>query len=139
MNKHNVIERHSHWCEVIEDELGHLFEWQSPLVIFTDRPHRAAAHYHLRTRTARNACEYNTIYAVLVGEAYDETIAHEVCHAAAKQMSPSSSWHGELFLWLMRGVCGFAGHTGRHDYPVDVQKKLAQLKRLKERISACEK
>jgi len=61
----------------------------------------------------------------MVEARYDETIAHEVCHAYQRALYPKSTWHGEFFLYLLQEVCGFTDAKTTHsDYRPAVLKAL---------------
>lgn len=129
--------RHDFWCEELE-----LFM----LGIGVHQPTRPKCSIsNAATNTAgryfggkRHQCVYMKYYAAFLKEAYDSTIAHEVCHAYQKQIMQGCKWHGDFFLFLVRVVCGFDNENTGHRFPVATIKKIAELAELQESIAACE-
>lgn len=76
-------------------------------------------------------------YAILEKDKYDETIAHEVCHAFQFRLDRSSHKHGELFRFLFNTVCGFK-RDRYHDYNVYKAKEIARILKLQEKLQ-CDK
>ena len=65
-------------------------------------------------------------WAMIAGDAYDETIAHEVCHAYQRAVYAHGKWHGEIFHFLLHIVCR-KPHTRYHRLPVTQAKALSKV------------
>lgn len=86
-------------------------------------PSRVAGCYF----TGHHLCAYSLSYVIVTRRHYEETVAHEVCHAYTKICFPFAKWHGEFFKYLMWRVCGFSGHKTRHSYDHKTAAKVQQL------------
>lgn len=106
-----IRERHFYWCLRIEEygRTAHGEPFQCVLnairpTLELDGNVRAwAGEFHRRERV----CKYAVLYAFKIGDEFDETIAHEVCHAYQRSFLKDCKSHGELFYYLLRVVCGF--------------------------------
>ncbi len=113
-----ILERHLFWCERIEQHglrsHGEHFESglrsQRPDVALDSNLRSWAGQFHRRAKT----CTYAVLYAFKLGNAYDETIAHEVCHAYQRYYLRGCKSHGDMFFYLLRVVCGFDGAKRTH-------------------------
>jgi len=104
--------RHWHWCAVLEKftrEHAPKVKTRRPDCSIVCRRSRASGRYR-----PFDGCRYYLQYAMIEGDEYDETIAHEVAHhyqdyfkvlddGSLRHCEP----HGELFFFLLRYVCGF--------------------------------
>jgi len=147
-----VAQRHQYWWDHLRDSI---------LPEVKNRADPDIQFWASRGGTAGKAnsiwCKYNLAYPTMLQrigkmESYDETIAHEVCHVFAKRMwSPKTATesclkgikipgHGELWLYLIRCVCGFRSHSKRHHMPrpsdVDLSKarKLVKVWKLEKQL-----
>ncbi len=108
-------DRHNFWCEHMEKYIdalpGHApYHYARPVPEFKNTAARWAGQY----QTKRNRCKYALPYIFMLKNEYDETIAHEVCHAYQKIVYPDSAWHGEMFHYMLRVICGFSGAKSTH-------------------------
>lgn len=99
-----------------------------PSLVFFAGPSKWAGRY----RSLPHRITYSLPYALL--NSYEETIAHEMCHAFAKRIEPKSAWHGELFRFLMQHGCGFADHACCHDYNVKQAETLGRALQIELRL-----
>lgn len=89
-------------------------------------------------RYKEGVCEYNLVYILAVGEAYRQTIAHEVVHFVTRQLDIEAKAHGDLFKFVLNEFVG--NHKRYHVYSykpshVVLAKNLLKLHELKEEIS----
>jgi hypothetical protein len=142
-------ERHDFWCAHMESYARRTL---AATAYIPPRPYlsytfimkkRALGTYNSMSHT----CHYCLAYLVAVGrERYDETIAHEVVHAYQRCLNPGVKprWHGELFYFLLRQVCGKRDATHRFSLTKAEKKKARMvsdfmaLKQAEAKIAACE-
>lgn len=108
-----MIHRHKHWCSILEyftKDLGYHAAFH-PKIEFQHAPVKWAGKYV----AWRHTCIYNGLYCYYLKHDYDETIAHECCHAYQRVLMPDSSWHGDFFHFLMIVVCGFKDASTYHN------------------------
>lgn len=53
-------------------------------------------------------------YAILFPHSTEETVVHELAHAFCKKLMPTSRWHGDFFLFMMRNIAGFKDADAKH-------------------------
>ena len=107
-------ERHMHWCEVLEQFLLRqgLQPPKKPAAELRCMRAKAAGKYFRRA----HACVYYAGFLCAAGLKYDITIAHECCHAYQRYLGVKRmAWHGEMFYFLLRVVCGFRDADRFHD------------------------
>jgi hypothetical protein len=63
----------------------------------------------------------------MLGDAYEEVVAHEVAHGFCKHLWKQSGWHAEMFKWVMRVVLGYKKHQTRHSYDVASAKEIGDM------------
>jgi len=88
---------------------------------------------HYRTKDAM--CAYNIALCMLQGDAFDETVAHEVAHhvqfIVAKHMGWKTPFHGELWRTIMASTRFKPRPKAKaHGFPTAVVKAVAQLARI---------
>lgn len=84
----------------------------------------------------RNHCEYSLAYCVYEGENYNDTVAHELCHAMHHRIYKCKPAHGSDFLFLLRDVCKFPNATATHSLPFNVVDQIAaELIEMREGVS----
>lgn len=72
-----------------------------------------------------NVCQYSIAYCVYEGEAYNETVAHELCHAMHCKVYKSKPAHGKDFLFLIRDICKFPKAQTTHNIPIGPVEQIA--------------
>ena len=98
--------RHAYWWSVLQVEVPTLKGRQMPRVKFICEAAKASATCGVHDGT----CTYNLAYAMTCEPqgAYDDDVAHELCHAAAIMLNPwlrrlrgdNPEQHGELWTFL---------------------------------------
>lgn len=132
MNIQRTIQQLDAWHTFYCDRLG---AYCTRCDAYADRPTyelylrggRRAGRYSPR----RHLCQYSLPYALLYGARYEEVVAHECVHAHQCALMPGCKFHGELFLHLMRSVCGFRHAGFRHSMPSRPTVSLGKLLMLK--------
>src|SRR5690606_20006206 len=76
-----------------------------------------------------NKCVYSLAYAVLVGDEYEDVVAHEVAHSYAYQIDEGCDSHGELFRFVLGRVCK-QDMSRCHYYSVTKAKMIGELLRM---------
>jgi predicted SprT family Zn-dependent metalloprotease len=122
-----VLAWHDEYCQKLEEFClcvmpGAVFV--RPKVEFHVEGKNRAGGYSRGSHT----CHYYLPYVAMGG--YEETVAHEVCHAYQKQVLPESRWHGDFWKFLLRVVCGFENAERCHRLPVEKARKIGKLLRL---------
>lgn len=104
-----IEERHGYWSE-------RLREWTARVGLVNPggMPELAAIHVKARAAAgwyypAKHDVHYVLPYA-MSQPSYDQTIAHEVCHAYQRAFLEKSESHGEVFEILFRLGCGISTH-----------------------------
>lgn len=120
-----INQRHEYWCTVVELFIRDNFpevKLTRPSVLISDiaKKVNCAGYYHQQ----KHKCQYFIAYRLVVKDKYDETIAHEVCHAYQNVLCPGSKWHGEMWNFLLKKVCGFYKSQNGHSHPVKLVKKM---------------
>lgn len=127
-----IVERHKHWCDYLQ-------RWvESQVPVYNGRPieipaleirataSKSAGMYRSATHTCRVSLPYHLLYP----QHTDETIAHEVVHSYQRRALPGCQWHGDMFLFMLRQVCGFRNAKTKHSMNVHRAKKVGELLRL---------
>lgn len=85
-----------------------------PSVEFTPRGGRIAGRFMLN----KHVCIYSIPYILLLGEKYEDIVAHECCHAFQREVKQwqKFSWHGEFFHFLLQDVCKRRTAKAKHSY-----------------------
>lgn len=123
-----IEEAHDYWCQWIRQRLERVVHHvPTPSIIITNDAYKWAGVYLHKSHT----CKYSLPYAIVAGDKYDETIAHEVCHAFQFKLQPNSIKHGDLFFFLFHNVCEMSRNQF-HEYDVKKAKKVAALLKLRE-------
>lgn len=117
-----IADRHLHWCDVIERQLGPIARRGSPSCILRAQAASWAGHYYPGSRK----CVYPVAYAITEQLDYDSTITHECCHHYADDVWERSQPHGEIFYWLLNGVCRQPADRC-HKFKVQRAKAIGQL------------
>lgn len=125
-----VIERHHYWQSRLT---AHAADSGVILKPATATLVLAGNKWCGRYKPVEHDCVYSVSYAMLYRENFDETMAHEVVHAAQRQLLPGCTFHGEFFLYLLRTVCGFKSAGFYHGYDRKAAKQLGQLLTLMEK------
>lgn len=135
MNKATATELHRKYCRKLASfarNWGHgSLDIGQPDIEFKVSGTKVGGKYS----SAKHCCIYMLDYMAVVDDEYEETIAHEVCHAYQQMILPSSKWHGDFFLFLLRNVCGFKEAGIRHTHPVGKIKVVAEYLKLQQKMS----
>lgn len=75
----------------------------------------------------QHTCWIDLAYGFLPENHIEETIAHEACHAYQRYLGIKTKWHGEMFYFMLRNVCGFKTATAKHHMNVKAVKVIAQV------------
>lgn len=131
-----VRARHDHWCRHLDGFCRSLGvgtgEWPTavfPRIVRGRRLRRWGGWYY------QSVCYYPIGMAVVGGDAYDATVAHEVCHHYQRKVMPQSASHGETWQMLYRVVCGFK-ESRAHRYDVSKAARVAELIAAQEQFAA---
>lgn len=125
-------QRHAFWFD-------HLTDWctanripatKLPSLEIAYKPSKWAGRYY----SANHKCEYAIAYTMLYGESTDEVVAHEMCHAFQANVSPGCEWHGEIFRFLLKTVCGKSGNR-YHNMDDTTAATIARLVNLHKKIN----
>lgn len=133
-----VTERHNYWY-------GYLRNWclhaginppLSPRCETVIDGYKKAGWYSQGPGSLRS-CTYDLAYVIVAGERYDETIAHEMCHAFQRTVANGKTHkHGEIFFFLLNVVCKIP--RGKfHNYDCNKAKAIAKIMNMQVKISAC--
>lgn len=137
----DVKTRHEYWWNYLLSQAAvpDDFDRTIPKIEFSTKLGRVAG------KAGTSRCEYNLNYALQEGDAYDDTVCHEVCHVFAKRIYPWSR-HDSLWHYLYNVVC--ESRRGRyHSYKSIVRKEdrtpgmkaMKEMLRLQKKIAAAEK
>lgn len=131
----DLKKEHTRWCKHLDKfAVSVNVVVPSPSMLVYAGAHSWAGQYHRDP----HRCIYSLPYALLYSDYADEVVAHEVCHAFAKCIEPTSDWHGEFFKFLIRRVCNFPNHKPSHDYSIPKAKGLGVFLRLQVQIHPIE-
>lgn len=131
-----ICSRFARWVEVCERFVSGLdvtMPRTLPTIALETRASKVAGRYF----PMKNCCAYNIPYALLVGDDYDITIAHEVAHAYQDVIAAGkTAHHGEMFFFVLNVVMGVdAGKF--HNYSSKTAKKIAKLLAAYKKVIAC--
>ena len=132
-----IYSRHLYWHQYLQSFAS---QWNIvvpvPEASYDPRWHKWAGIYYPRSHRIRYVLPY-VITETLAG--YDETIAHEMCHAFQDRIIPMpelasgsvikcmcTEKHGEFFHFLLKNVCGFA-RGKHHRYDIRKAKKVEEV------------
>jgi len=125
-----VEQWHNKWCDWLDDFIINAhdatLEFKKPTLEFSSRGGNVAGKYF----PTRNVCRYYLPYPLMLGDRYEETVMHEVCHSAAHQIFPAAQWHGDFFHYLTRVVCGYPNHKTCHNHNVRIVKQYIKQAKL---------
>ena len=133
----DIKTRHEYWWDYLLSQavVPDGFDRTVPKIKFSTKLTRVAG------KAGTSRCEYNLNYALQEGDAYDETVCHEICHTFAKRIYPWSS-HGALWHYFYNVVC--TSKRGRyHSYKsivhkddrTETMKAMKELLKLQKRIA----
>lgn len=133
-----VHERHDHWFNHLDRHWALLErDGVKPPKCQIKLNAPRAAGWHRRYFDGRQALiTYFVCYAISEGrEAYDGVIAHEMCHHFQQEFLPGCSNHGEMFLYLLRTVCGQKDAKRCHTFSVRKAQKIADVIQLSRELA----
>lgn len=91
-----------------------------PSMRFSLEGGRTAGYFRRHERV----CVYSLPYVCSITDAYEEVVAHEVCHAYQWQVYPGCKAHGEFFRFMLNVVCGFKKAKHTHSFRTKPTKQL---------------
>lgn len=83
-----------------------------------------------------NSCHYPLPYVAYFGDAFDETIGHEVCHCFQYRVMPGCESHGDIWRMLMIQACGLKPERCGHVPDKKVVQQIGSLLVLTSNIAA---
>jgi len=121
-----TVQWHVKWTTHVHEwaeKQAHPLPLRIPSMCFSLKGGRAAGWY----KQGYHQCFYSLGYICTCNEAYEEVVAHEVCHAYQWQILPKCKWHGEFFKFLLNNVCGFHKAKTGHNFRVKPTKQLESI------------
>jgi hypothetical protein len=130
-----AAQRHTYWYRRIRDwchDAGVTGLPDEPGIEFRLEAFNWCGRYSRRFKR----CIYPLPYVIMLGESYDDTIAHEMVHHFQWAVMPKSAKHGETFHMLMKYACGFDGKQTYHAYDVKKAKQISSMLILTKNLAA---